>query len=175
MPRRISKITALYLERVTTWYLERHATSASHLRRLLMQRVRRSAAEHGTDPAEGEALVDAEIVRLVGIRLLDDERYAADKARSLRRKGASTSKVRAALRSKGVAQATVDAVPSEDVDPDWTAACVWARKRRVGPWRAGPADPDLRKKELARLGRAGFSWAVARRIVDAENEEELGG
>lgn len=174
MPRKVPpKITAVYLERVTTWYLERRATSAAHLRRLLVRRVCRSAEEHGTDRTEGEALVDAEIQRLLAIRLLDDDRYAADKARSLRRKGASTSKVRAALRAKGLDQVTVDAVPSEGPHEDWTAACTWARKRRLGPWRTGRLDDELRRKELGRLGRAGFPWDIARRIVDATDPDDL--
>ena len=166
--RRIAKITASYLEHVTTWYLERHATSTAHLRSLLLQRVRRSAEAHGTDPAEGQALVEAELERLERLGLLNDARYAEDKARSLRRRGASTRKVRATLQEKGVAEAPA----SEEADPDWLAARVWARRRRIGPWRTGPVDAEVRKKELAKLARAGFSFDVARRVVDSEDQED---
>lgn len=173
MARRIPKITAVYLERVTSWYLERRTTSTVRMRELLMERVHRSIAEHGIDLAEAEALVDAEMARLERTRLLDDAQFAADKARSMRSRGASTTRVRAALRAKGIASDTVEALPSEDVDPDWIAARTWARKRRIGPWRTGTADAELRSKEVAKLARAGFSWDLARRIVEATDPEAL--
>jgi regulatory protein len=47
------------------------------------------------------------------------------------------------------------------------AARIWARKKRLGPFRA---DPDARKlnrqRDLAALARAGFSFAIARALID---------
>ena len=45
-------ITPAYLERVVAHYLQRYFTTRAHLRRLLMQRVRRSAEYHGSDVDE---------------------------------------------------------------------------------------------------------------------------
>ncbi len=45
------------------------------------------------------------------------------------------------------------------------AARTYARRRRIGPWRAEPADADARRKELAKLARRGFSYDVAQRVV----------
>lgn len=179
------KITAAYLAWITAWYLERWATSTSHLRRLLLLRVRRSAAHHGGE-AQGQALVEAELRRLVAAGLLDDVRFAADKARSLRRRGASAAKIRASLAAKGLVGEPVSrALAGDGVDVDardattaarqeWRAALVWARRHRVGPWRRGAApDRDGRRTELARFGRAGFAYAIAARIVDAVDEDGL--
>lgn len=165
-------ITAAYLARVTAWYLERNFTTTGHLRRLLLDRVSRSCALHGTDRGEAERLVDTELSRLVRIGALDDARYARDKARGLRSRGASAAKIRAALRTKGLSAEAADAAladadaEEERPDAEWDAASVWARKKRIGVWRTGPMTPELRRKELAKLGRAGFSYAIAVRIVD---------
>jgi regulatory protein len=156
------ELDAAQLQRVTAWYLERWATSAEHLRRLLLARLERA----GVDRRERESLVAAEIDRLRSHGWLDDERYAADRVRTLRRKGGSAAKVRATLRAKGVDAGAIDGALAAGDETEWDAACTWARKHRVGRWRRAEADVDVRRKELARLGRAGFPYDLARRIVD---------
>ncbi|MEQ1501629.1 MAG: RecX family transcriptional regulator [Myxococcota bacterium] len=170
-------ITAAYLQRVTAWYLERYGSSAGNLRRVLIQRVIRSAE---TERSEGERLVDAEIARLEAAGLVNDGLYAADKARSLRRRGSSARTVRAALRAKHLSDEAIThaldvATPASGADPEWEAARTWARKHRVGPWRRDPAAPDLdaRRREMARMARAGFGFDLARRVVDAARIEDL--
>lgn len=78
----------------------------------------------------------------------------------------------------------------EAVDFDIAAALAYARRRRFGPWRTplstdmdddADADADailqakhaVRKRELAALGRQGFSFSLARMIVDAEAISDL--
>lgn len=160
-------ITAAYLQAVTGRYLERYATSSAHLRRLLMQRVHRSVAWHDGDLAEATALVDAEIARLQRLGLLDDARYAADRARTLHRRGNGARRIRAALASKGLGAPDIDEA-LDQVPDDWQAALTYARKRRLGPWREVALDADRRTRELGRLGRAGFSWEIARRVVELD-------
>ena len=172
-------ISAVYLSRVTAFYLDRHFTTSGHLRRLLMTRVTRAVAHHGTDPREAEVLVDAEIDRLNQLGALDDRRFAVDKAQSLRRRGSSTAKIRSALHSKRLSSAAVDAALAEikaeepEVDAEWVAACTWARKRRLGPWRMAASNLERRRAELSKMGRAGFSYDIARRIVDADDPSAL--
>ncbi len=173
MRRPPGRITAAYLQRVTTHYLERYVSSRANLRRLLMERVTRSAAHHGDDVEQGARLVDTELDRLERVGLLNDDRYAADKARAMARRGAGARKIRAALGAKGVPRDGVDAAlealaEEAEGDPELEAARTFARKRGLGPWRRVPLDDDRRRKELARMGRAGFSFELARRIVDAE-------
>lgn len=169
-------ITAAYLERATSWYLERNHTTTSHLKRLLMQRVKTSLTLHGGDKAECVELVDAEIARLVRIGLLDDAAYARDKAKSLHRRGTSAAKTKAALGAKGLDQEQVGAAVATlrddgDADPEFTAAVAFARKRRLGQWRLRDVDVEGARKELAKLGRAGFSYGIARRVLDVRDED----
>src|SRR5690349_25011624 len=77
------KVDAAYLERAALHYLERFASSSANLRRLLLQKVRRSAAAHGTDPEEGRAAVEALILRFAAAGLLDDDAYAKARAATL--------------------------------------------------------------------------------------------
>ncbi len=176
MPKSPRRISEAYLQRVTAHYLERYATSRENLRRLLMKRVLRSAAFHEVDPEPWVALVDAELDRLERIGLVNDLAYARDKARALHRRGSGTRRIRFVLQQKGLGSDAIDdalAELGEHRDPDWQAACTYARKRSLGPWRRVPLDEDRRRKELGRLARAGFSFDVARRVVEAESPEAL--
>jgi regulatory protein len=173
-PRRA---TAKYLRNAALHYLERYATSSAHLRRRLMVKVARSAAAHGTDAAAGAADVETLIGRLEQMGLLDDEIFARAKARALHRRGNSARAVRAALREKGVAadliEAALESLKENTGHPELAAALVYARKRRLGPYRAPEARAEIREKDMAALGRRGFSYDLARRIVDAADPAEL--
>ena len=168
-PRTPPPITAAYLERVTSWYLERWSSTSGNLHRKLMDRVRRSIAEHGGDRGAAEELVSAEIARLERLGWLDDRRFAMQRGRSLRERGESDRKVRAKLFQKGVAGEVIDAVLLELEGSNAQAAWTFARKRRLGPWRDGSVTREQRQKELAKMGRAGFSFDIARGVVDAES------
>jgi regulatory protein len=165
-------LTAESVQRITHRYLERYFTTAHHLRRLLMRRARASIEAHGGELDELVALIDAEIERLVASGALDDRQFAEGRARSMNRRGVASGRIRSALAGKGVdgetAGEAVAALRDHAEDPDWEAAQTWSRKRRIGPWRVGPLTLEVRQRELARLGRAGFSYALARRIVDGE-------
>jgi len=177
MPKTPRRITAAYLARVTGHYLERYSTSRANLERLLLRRVYRSAAFYEVDPEPWRALVTVELDRLERIGLVDDDAYARDKARALHRRGSGLRKIRFTLQQKGLRSNVIDdalARLSEGGDPDWFAACTYARKRSLGPWRRAALDDDRRRKELGRLARAGFPFDIARRIVEAPSIEALG-
>ena len=173
-----TRISARYLERVTGHYLERYGTTTANLRRLLMRRVRRAARHHDDDVEDGAALVEAELARLERIGLLDDAAYALGRARVLLRRGNGRRAIRSKLAARGVTPEQIDealaALEEDQADLDLAAACTWARKRRLGPWsRVRSEDPALRKKHLARFARAGFGYAIARRILDAPTPEDV--
>lgn len=174
--RKPKKASPEYLERAALHYLERYATSAANLRRVLMRRVLRSAEAHGTDPDEGAAQVDALIARYRESGLLDDAAYARLRAESLHRQGASRRLTRAKLAAKGVGaedvEGALDALSEETPSPDLAAACNYARRRRLGPWRNADRAAH-RDRDLAALGRQGFGYDVARTVVDAKDRDAL--
>ncbi len=119
-------------------------------------------------------LVDALIERYRRSGLLDDAAYAAQRAQSLNRRGESLAKIRARLAAKGVARSVAtDALTGlrdEAGDPDLAAACAFARRRKLGPYRRGAADPA---RELAAFARAGFSRRVAAQVLASPDIEAV--
>lgn len=183
MAKPVRPITAQYLDNVALHYLQRFASSSGNLRRVLMRRVERAAAAAESREA-GEALrdraaplVDALVERYCRSGLLDDAAYAAAKARSLHRRGASLRAIRHGLAQRAVAadsaEEAVAALAAEAADPDLAAALALARRRRLGPFRAREARADHRMRDLAALARAGFAYQVAARVVDADDPAAL--
>jgi regulatory protein len=159
------------LERWALGYLERYASSAENLRRVLLRRARRHGADDAERLREAAALIDALLARYGAAGLIDDAAYAAGRAESLQRRGHSRRAIRARLAQKGVAaEVAADALAvlaERAAEPDLAAACAFARRRRLGPYRRGPADPA---RELAAFARAGFERRVAEAVLACADE-----
>jgi regulatory protein len=159
------------IERWALHYLERYASSAENLRRVLMRRVRRHSPQTAPQVA---ALIDALVARYRESGLLDDAAYAAGRVQSLHRRGDSLQAIRARLAAKGVATSdvaeAVSRLRSTATDPDIGAACAFARRRRLGPYRRAAAD---HARELGAFARAGFNRRVAEAVLACADVEEV--
>ncbi|WP_298380055.1 regulatory protein RecX [Azospirillum sp.] len=174
----VKRVTPQYLENSALHYLERFASSTANLRGVLMRKVQRSAQAYGDDPEEGAGWVDALIERYVRANLLNDDTYAQMRTESLHRRGASTRAIAQKLAAKGINRDGADKALEtlrEDVGPDLdlTAALALAKRRRLGVYRLPEARAAHRDKDMAALGRAGFGYDVARRVVDAEDPADV--
>ncbi|HAA92238.1 MAG TPA: hypothetical protein DCS82_06635 [Rhodospirillaceae bacterium] len=171
------KATQKSLENAALFYLQRYASSAENLRRVLLRRVERSARAHDTDREEGAEFVENIIQRYREAKLLDDGAYAAMRVATLRRRGASARAIRANLMAKGVGSDDIDqaldADTAETPNSELQAACAYARRRRLGPWRSAEQRDERRDRDLAALARQGYSVDVARQVINAETIAEL--
>ena len=151
------------LERWALHYLGRYASSAENLRRVLTRRTRRRSAEAA---ALAAPLIDAVVARYREAGLLDDAAYAAARVQSLHRRGESMRAMRARLAAKGVSAAdvanAVSGLWAAGAEPDLAAACAFARRRRLGPFRRAAADYA---RERGAFARAGFSRRVAEAVL----------
>lgn len=169
-------ITESYLRNVALWYMERYASSAANLKAVLMRRVRLSSAYHGSDPAEGAAMVDAVVQRYTEAGILNDRLFAETRVRSLVSRGTSTKMIRRKLMEKGVSSDDIDAALDEVLDQEngeLASAARYARRRRIGPYRLPEKREDNRDRDMAALARQGFGFGIAAKVVDAESPEAL--
>lgn len=170
-------VTPAVLDRMALAYLERYASSAQNLRRVLARKVERRCRLREEDPEPFLPLVDAAVARAVSSGLVNDAGYAEARVASLRRRGGSSRAISARLVAKGVDRETARealardadarAADDPDDDPEREAARALARRRRIGPFRAA-ARGENRDRDLARLARAGFAYAIARAVVDED-------
>lgn len=163
--------TPAHLETTAQSYVERFWGPAANLRRVLQRHVAKSVQFHGSDPVASAATIEAIVQRFCESGLVDDGRFAEAAARTLHGRGKSRRLIAMQLRAKGLGEvdvkaalATLDAEPELD---DKAAAWALARRRRLGPYRKDDRAA-LRQKDLQAILRVGFSFDVARAVIDAE-------
>jgi regulatory protein len=105
---------------------------------------------------------------------LNDEAFAETRVRSLSRRGGSRRQIAAKLAAAGVAQTTarqaLTALEEEVPDAELAAAIAYAKRRRLGAFRARPDEtPERRRKDLMAMARAGFALDLARRALAGES------
>lgn len=153
--------------------MARFAATEAGLARVLARRVERwgrlqeGEAEQTADAMRrAKAEIPGVLQRLKELGALNDEAFAASRAKRLTREGKSRRATLAHLAAKGV---KAPALP-DDPDRELAAACAYLRRRRAGPFGPAPAD-----KILAAMARGGFSQATARRALalDRETAEEF--
>ena len=156
-------------------HLARYAATEAGLVRVLDRRIDRWARAAATEGAVPEfAVPDARraaravAAALVQSGVINDQLFAESRARSLTRAGRSRRAVEAHLAHRGVGR-TLAAQP-EDPERELAAALIYARRRRLGPFRMGDGDP---KREMGAMARAGFSQDVVRRALDLDPDEAL--
>jgi regulatory protein len=157
------------IERWALRHLERYASSAENLRNVLERRVRRRVGSDDDAVRAAGALIDALVLRFRTTGLLDDAAYAAGRARSGVARGRSLRRIAAGLAAKGIgaadAAAALAALNDGAADPELAAACAFARRRRLGPYRRDPGAAADRRRELAAFALAGFERAIAEAVL----------
>lgn len=162
-------------------HLARYATTKAGLRRVLERRIARwarraagvlEANEIAAREAAAKQAMQSVVERLAATGVVNDQEFAAARVRSLVRSGHSRRGIAAHLAAKGVSAETLRSVVPDDEEAELAAAVVLARRRRIGPFRGGDVpDQQRRQREQAMLARAGFSRAVALKVLGMEHEE----
>jgi regulatory protein len=171
------KITGRYLENAALYYLQRYATSADNLRRVLTRKIKRSCTFHGDNPEDFTPLVEQLIERYIRSGLLNDKGFAEARVAALRRQGRSAQAIIAKLQAKGLSKSDIEqALAADDSEKEdgaeMQAALALARKKKLGVFNpTPPTDPKAKQKELAAMARAGFSFDVAKRAMEYDGEE----
>jgi regulatory protein len=174
-------VTKQRLTNIAKFHVERFATTAANLKRVLSRRAERARRVHGGDPREHAAWIDEVVAMMVRTGAVDDARYAAGRTASMRRMGKSPGKIRTHLTAKGVARDLVDTAIAETAitiggrDAALEAAMAYARRRRLGPFGKEIEDKDEQRKQatkdMAALARAGFSYDIAKRVMSGNGDD----
>jgi regulatory protein len=187
--KRVKAVTAKSLENAAVHYLQRFSASSANLRRVLQRRIERALRADAKVAPDAENAIETIIAKLKRLKLLDDAAYAAGKATSLRRRGSSRRIIGGKLKLAGIDAGSIDtAIETADAelkplmeaadegpDAELRAALRLAQRRRLGPYRAEKERAERRQRDLASLARAGFSFDIARKVIDAADPESLTG
>jgi len=159
-------LTEKSLTNAALFYLRRFAASEAQLKRVLERKAKRAAKDKGEEPPL--AVVQQVVQRMARNGYVDDARLATTRTASLRRGGRSTRMIRLKLRQKGLAPSLIEEATRCPDDDEEAAARTWAKKKKLGAFGLASTRKERRPKDLAVLARAGFSFAIARKVVDGD-------
>ena len=171
-------INAQWLKNSGLRYLGRFSASEKHFRTILARKIKEADSRVSEDPSIHQNWIDEAVQYAKTYGGLDDEKFALNLAKSLKRRGIAKKAARLKLKQKKLESHHVQAAlqqayePEEQlVDPNLYAACVTAKKKRLGPWGPTSVDYPTFQKQLAKLARRGFSYGIAQQVLKASLEE----
>jgi regulatory protein len=162
-------VTSSYLRNAALHYLKQRSASRAMVRQTLVRRAKSRLQVKALEP-ETTAQIDAALDALVADKLIDDVTFARGRKATLQHKGLPARRIAQGLKLKGVDSATIDATLADGVD-DMAQARRYAERRRLGSWSRKVDSPEQRRKDLAAMARAGFSYGVASKALVPPDDE----
>lgn len=178
-PKEKRPLDARQLRDLALHYVGRYATSKARLVRYLGRKINEVGWSDGEAPADLMALAQ----EFEDLGYISDAGYAQMRASGMAGRGYGHRRIEQDLRANGIAEplrAHVLRIGEEDVAensisalaPDVIdrnlAAITFARRKRIGPFAKEPSTPDLRRKQLAQMLRAGHDFEIARKLIASE-------
>lgn len=160
------------IESKAFWYLERYASSSKNLRDYLRKKVRDTELNQ-----DSEVIINQIITNLEKQNILNDAVFSESKSRTFINKGWSLSKIKFRLKQLGINSETIeiciDNIKAEESDIEIIAASKLVKKRSIGPFRRKKLDEKLKNKEYGILARAGFNYALSKKLLYDLSAKEI--
>jgi len=180
---KVKEISRARLRAVALWYLERYGGTRARVDQLLQRRIFKAEETHGVQ-GQAQAWKGQVLDELERLGLINDQAFAEARVRKGLRQGRSQRHMAQDLARAGVGKEVVEAAMGSQVEnpaeAELHAARAYARQRRLGAYSRQDSEVFLlsdqerlaqERKDLARLGRRGFSYEIARRALAGEEGE----
>jgi regulatory protein len=185
-PRKIRPrmVTEERLYNAAIHYLQRFSATEAHLATILKRKVKRWTEEQPDFAIGADEKISKTIQKIVALGFVNDAVFAESRTRSLRRQGKSSTTIRMHLKQKGVTDDTVlqdamqkgdhsfidEVAPDQSIDDMDDTASQEAEKQALLRFIKRKRllqsdDPEQQKKDIAKILRGGFSWALVRDLV----------
>ena len=168
----VKKITQKRLENIALFYLEKYESSSFKLKNVLLRRISRAKKQNIEVDEDAVAWVDEVIKKMQDLGYVNDLRYAENQWRILSSTGKSVHYICQKLKQAGIGEDVLQNIISSQEettsDMDLQAAQNLVKKRKLGKYRSEQDRKLMFQKDLAVLGRAGFSYEIARQALEED-------
>lgn len=170
----MKRLDAKSLENAALFYLQRYASSAANLRRVLKDKARRHALKANEEmPADVAQWIEEIVLKMVDFGYINDVQYAEMKVRSMSLAHKSVRQIQNYLVSKGINADIISAAIETQIGDDYAfdSATKLAKRRRIGPFRREKLPTDflqlqkIKQREYGVLARAGFDLEVIKMVL----------
>lgn len=161
------QITEQRLYHIALHYLSKYDAGTEKVRRMLMRRVLNDTRQNDTPPPAAVPIwIQAVLDKLARLGYINDETYAANRMRRLSESGKSLRFIRQKLAQEGVDTALINQAAARSPASETDRAARLVRRKKMGYLRPAGQQAAFFQKDLAALARAGFSYAVARQVLN---------
>ena len=169
------KITLDNLEKSAIKYLEKYLVSEYQLTASLRRKIIKASFFYKTKPEKDFELIKLIINKFKKIGLIDDKKFSENKALIYIEKGYSKKKIIFNLKSKGVSdeniQLGINSLKTTYVNSELFSALIYARKKKFITFEKKKIDEN--KKRLLQMSQAGFSYDIAKKIINLNSKKEF--
>lgn len=166
----VKNITQQRLYNITLYYLSRYDSCGSKVRDMLKRRILKDAQAGAEVPHEVNEWIEDIIKRVQELGYIDDQRYVQNQIRSMSNAGKSARFMAMKLIQNGINSDLIDEVLNTSESDDLSRARLLVKRKKLGYLRSENTQADFYKKDLATLGRAGFSYETSRRALTGEDD-----
>ena len=153
-------------------YLSRYESTTANLKAVLYRAIKRAENEGQEISQDVPSWISEIIAEMENLGYVNDKRYGENLQRRLLSGGKSTRLINGKLKMAGLTDDLIEEIQSEtekDADElDLEAALTLVRKKKIGFLRPEEQRKEFYKKDLAVLGRAGFSFEIAKKALSGE-------
>lgn len=168
------KITEKRLYNIALYYLSRYEATTGKVRDVLKRRLMTAERRGEEIPNEAPAWIEKIIAQMVDLGYIDNNRYAENTFRRLTQAGKSVRSIAYKLKQAGLEEDVLsDLIEEQETtsgELDLTSALKLVKKRKLGLYRPESQRAAYAQKDLAVLGRAGFSYEIAQKALKGEED-----
>ena len=159
------KISEKRLENIALYYLQHYESCSSKLREMLKRRIKKAEIQGCEVSVDANKWIENIISKMQDLGYINDKRYSENTLRRLRNSGKSTRYIYSKLKNDGLKldliQSLFDELKETSDDLDLISAKRLVDKKKLGFHRSSENQKLFYQKDLAILGRAGFSYEIA--------------
>ncbi len=168
------KITQKRLYNIALYYLSRYEATTQKVREILQRRLIKASLQGEEIPTQAQDWIENIIKEMLHLGYIDNNRYAENTFRRLSETGKSIRSISYKLKQAGIDDETLSQLISEQekssTELDLASALKLVKKRKLGIYRPESIRQQYAQKDLAILGRAGFSYEIAQKALRGEED-----
>ena len=171
------KITLDSLEKSAIKYFEKYSATEYQLKKVLRRKIIKNSFFYKIDPKKDFDLIKLIIKKFKEIGLIDDKVFSENKVLTYIDKGYSKKKIIFNLKNKGISdeniQKAVDNLEKSFLNFELLSALIYAHKKKILAFKKKEKNFYENKKKLLQMSQAGFSYDIAKKIINLNSEKEF--
>jgi len=171
------KITLDNLEKSAIKYLEKYSASEYQLVNMLKRKIIKTCFFYKVKPETNFEFIKLITTKFKKIGLIDDKKFSENKTLTYMERGYSRKKIAFNLKSKGISDENIQhGIKSLDisyVNSELASALIYAKKKKILTFDKNEKDFNKIKKKLLQMSQAGFSYNMAKKIINLNDEKEF--